>query len=55
MKRISPIFVLAAGVLLIAAVSFAQGYPTKPVRMILPFAPGGASDVVGRAGGDSSC
>jgi tripartite-type tricarboxylate transporter receptor subunit TctC len=49
MKRISQISALAVGALLIAATVFAQGYPTKPVRMILPFAPGGASDVVGRS------
>ncbi|MEO8143378.1 MAG: tripartite tricarboxylate transporter substrate-binding protein [Betaproteobacteria bacterium] len=28
--------------------AFAQGYPNKPVKMIIPFAPGGASDFVGR-------
>jgi len=26
----------------------AQTYPGKPIKMIIPFAPGGASDFVGR-------
>jgi tripartite-type tricarboxylate transporter receptor subunit TctC len=30
------------------ALSAAQAYPIRPVRMIIPFAPGGASDFVGR-------
>lgn len=39
---------LAAALLLCPAGALAQDYPSKPVRMILPFAAGGASDVVFR-------
>ncbi len=36
-------------VLLIAAApALAQNFPTKPIRMIVPFAPGGGNDVLGR-------
>jgi tripartite-type tricarboxylate transporter receptor subunit TctC len=33
---------------LVPVIAFSQGYPNRPLRMIVPFAPGGASDFVGR-------
>ena len=33
---------------LIPSLVFSQGYPNRPVKVIIPFAPGGASDLVGR-------
>jgi tripartite-type tricarboxylate transporter receptor subunit TctC len=39
---------LAAFLILIAGPAAAQGFPTKPVRMVIPFAAGGALDVTGR-------
>jgi tripartite-type tricarboxylate transporter receptor subunit TctC len=40
-------FALAAT--LASGLAFAQGYPSKPIRVIIPFVAGGSSDIVGRA------
>jgi tripartite-type tricarboxylate transporter receptor subunit TctC len=47
MRRFQAAWLVAVS-LFVAGAASAQNYPTKPVRMIVPFAPGGASDVVGR-------
>ena len=39
---------LAAAVLAASGSAFAQAYPNKPVKVIIPFPPGGTLDVVGR-------
>jgi len=41
-------FPLAFALMVAAATALAQGYPTKPVTMIVPFPPGGVADIVGR-------
>ena len=38
----------AAILLALTTTAFAQDYPNKPIRLIIPFPPGGSNDVVGR-------
>jgi tripartite-type tricarboxylate transporter receptor subunit TctC len=47
MTAIWKMLIVAIGTLLSAGV-FAQSYPTKPVRMIIPISPGSGTDIVGR-------
>jgi tripartite-type tricarboxylate transporter receptor subunit TctC len=49
MPRIHLLLLWAAGLLLaLTTVTAAQDYPTKPLRLIIPFPPGGINDTVGR-------
>lgn len=43
---------LAAALLAVAGSAFAQAYPSKPVKIIVPFAAGSATDIIARVVGE---
>lgn len=47
-QRRARVFVAAVAVLASSTSAFAQGFPSKPVRLVVPFAAGGSNDVVAR-------
>jgi len=52
LKTISILTVISLMVVGITSGSFAQGYPSRPITLVLPMAPGDGVDVAGRAMGD---
>ena len=48
MRQIQALLLVACALFVVASTADAQDYPTRPVRLIIPFPPGGSNDVVGR-------
>lgn len=48
MKRVLIRAVIACGALLLSGMAAAQNYPERQVRLVIPYPPGGGTDIIGR-------
>lgn len=51
-RRLAILTSIALMAVLTSPAAFSQAWPTKPIKLIVPFPPGGATDVVARALGE---
>jgi tripartite-type tricarboxylate transporter receptor subunit TctC len=48
LPRLTIVLAMASAVIAVTPAALAQSYPSKPVRVIVPYTPGGSNDVLGR-------
>ncbi|MDO8598118.1 MAG: hypothetical protein Q7R45_16025 [Sulfuricaulis sp.] len=51
LEHVTTLLSLCMAIMLAGPVAAQQAYPSKPVRLIVPFPPGGANDIVARLSG----
>ena len=48
MKLTLPVIAVFAAILVVPATAGAQGYPSRPITLIVPYAAGGGNDLMAR-------